>query len=529
MELTGSNLIDGTEHRSGVTVTRSVDPRTGEAFGPGFVDATDAEVAVAVRAAVDAAPAVRAAAPETLAALLEAIAAGLEALGNALVDTAVAETGLDAGRITGERARTCGQLRAFAEVALTGTHLGLRIDTADPTSTPPRPDLRRLQVPVGPVAVFGASNFPLAFSVPGGDTASALAAGCPVLAKAHPSHPATSELSGRVIAAAVADVGLPAGTFALLHGREPSVSRTLVGEPGLAAVGFTGSERAGRALYDLAAARPEPIPVFAEMGSLNPQFVTAGAIEERGEELASGLVASATLGTGQFCTKPGLVFVPDSTLGRAFEASVARAAAEVASTPLLNSGIATALRSRLDDLTAVAGVEVLHAGAVAEAAGSWASATVLATCDGVLRATPLLGEECFGPVTVLVRVPTWERLEALAGELDGSLTACVHAAAAEHDHLGVLLDRLSTRVGRVVLDQFPTGVSVSPAMQHGGPYPASTSAQHTSVGSAAIERFLRPVTYQNCPQPLLPAPLRDENPAGRWRLVDGQLTRDAVS
>ena len=510
-----------------ITITRSVDPRTGTAFGPEYRDATPAEVAAAVEAAADAFVVTRRAAPATIAGLLEAIADGLEALGDDLIDIAVAETGLDAARITGERGRTCGQLRAFAEVARSGAHLDVRIDPADPDSVPPRPDLRRLQVPVGPVAVWGASNFPLAFSVPGGDTASALAAGCPVVAKAHPSHPATSELCGAVITAAVAVAGLPAGTFALLHGRDPSVSRTLVTAPGIAAAGFTGSEAAGRALYDLAAARPDPIPVFAEMGSLNPQFVTEAAIAERVQDLAAGLVGSFTLGTGQFCTKPGLVFLPASAGGRELEAAVTAAAAEVAPSPLLAAGIEAGLRARLGELAGVDGVEVLHADRSSEA-GAWAGPTLLVTDADAFARTPVLREECFGPATILVRVASPEGMAALVPGLPGSLTASIHATDGDVAHLDDLVGALQHKVGRVVWNQFPTGVAVTHAMHHAGPYPASTFVQHTSVGSAAIARFVRPVTFQNAPQALLPEPLRDDNPHGRWRLVAGQLTQDPI-
>ncbi len=546
MPLVAANLIDGQHRADGTTTTRSVDPRTGEAFGPAFPDATDTEVTAAVAAASAAFATLRRTDGAVLARLLEAIADGLEALGDTLVDTAVRETGLGAGRITGERGRTCGQLRAFAEVARTGSHLDLRIDPADADRTPPRPDLRRMQVPLGPVAVFGASNFPLAFSVPGGDTASALAAGCPVIAKAHPSHPATSQLAGQVIVDAVAAVGLPAGTFALLHGRDPAVSRTLVSAPGLAAVGFTGSQAVGRALYDLASGRDVPIPVYAEMGSLNPQVVTEAAIVERGEVLATELVGSITLGTGQFCTKPGLVFVPDSGAGRRFEQALAEAAGAVEPAPLLNRGIADGLAGRLAEVIGLAGVEVAAGGTVSAgaraaegsdiaadasdtAAGAWAAPTLLVTDAATFVATPSLNEECFGPAAIVVRVPSLEAMTALVPTLDGSLTASIHGAVTDVDQLEALVDALTHRVGRVVWNQVPTGVAVSHAMHHGGPYPASTSARDTSVGSAAIARFVRPVVYQSTPQALLPEPLRDANPTSRWRLVDGAWTRAPVS
>jgi 2,5-dioxopentanoate dehydrogenase len=554
MPLLAANLIDGQHRADGTITTRSVDPRTGEAFGPAFPDATDAEVAAAVAAASAAFPTLRRTDGAVLARLLEAIADRLEALADTLVDTAARETGLGAVRITGERGRTCGQLRAFAEVARTGSHLDPRIDPADADRTPPRPDLRRIQVPLGPVAVFGASNFPLAFSVPGGDTASALAAGCPVIAKAHPSHPATSQLAGQAVVDAVAAVGLPAGTFALLHGRDPAVSRALVTAPGLAAVGFTGSQTVGRALYDLAAAREVPIPVFAEMGSLNPQVVTAGAIAERGEVLATELVGSIALGTGQFCTKPGLVFVPDSDAGRRFEQALAESAGAVEPAPLLNRSIADGLAGRLAEVTGQPGVEVAAGGTVSGApgstvtaapagaaddalsapaapmaAGAWAAPTILVTDAPTFAATPSLHEECFGPAAIVVRVPSLETMTALASTLDGSLTASIHAAASEVADLADLVDALTHRAGRVVWNQVPTGVAVTPAMQHGGPYPASTSARDTSVGTAAIARFLRPVVYQNTPQALLPEPLRDANPTSRWRLVDGAWTQAPVS
>jgi acyl-CoA reductase-like NAD-dependent aldehyde dehydrogenase len=530
MELTGANLIAGAERRAGDATYRSVAPETGEEFGPDFHDATEAEVAEAVTAAEAASAVLRSTDRQVLAALLEDIAARLEALGDQLVETAAEETGLGTQRIVGERGRTCGQLRAFARVAAEGSHLDLRIDPADPTTTPPRPDLRRMQVAIGPVAVFGASNFPLAFSVPGGDTASALAAGCSVVAKAHPSHPATSELCGRAIAEAVAAAGLPSGTFSLLHGRDVEVSRALVLAPGIKAVGFTGSERAGRALYDLGAGREEPIPVYAEMGSLNPQFVTARALEERGAEIAEGLVGSFTMGTGQFCTKPGLVFVPATEAGRALERAVADGATEAAPGVLLNEGIHAGLREQLSATAQLDGVDVLADGSGRSPGEGFAAApTVLAADLDVFLGTPQLAEEHFGPVTVLVRVDASEDLAAVARQLPGALTATVHGTDEDADAVRPLLAELQELAGRVIWNQFPTGVAVAPAMHHGGPYPATTFPAHTSVGTAAIRRFLRPVTYQNTPQPLLPGALRDRNPAGLVRMVNGVLTDAPVS
>jgi acyl-CoA reductase-like NAD-dependent aldehyde dehydrogenase len=527
MELSGANLVAGVERRSGGDAYRSVDPSTGEEFGPPFVDATEAEVAEAVEAATEAFDVLRRADRDVLVGLLRGAAERLEGLGEQLVETAARETGLGAQRITGERARTCAQLRLFADVVADGAHLDVRIDTPDPDAVPPRPALRRMQVPLGPVAVYGASNFPLAFSVPGGDTASALAAGCPVVAKAHPSHPATSELAARAITDAVADAGLPPGTFSLLHGRAVAISQALVLHPGVKAVGFTGSIPGGRALHDLASSRPEPIPVYAEMGSLNPQLVTEGALAERSEDLARGLVTSMTMGTGQFCTKPGIVCLPDSAAGRAFEAQVADAAGGVAPTPLLNAGIARSLQERLTATTSAEGVEVLAAGA-AGGPGFLAAPTVVAADAATVLGTPALLEEHFGPVTVLVRCADPEQMAEVVRALPGALAASLHATEADAEVAATLLDVLREAAGRVLWNGFPTGVAVSHAQHHGGPYPASTWPAHTSVGSAAIRRFLRPVTYQEVPDGLLPPALRDANPLGLLRLLDGRLSDAAL-
>lgn len=522
-QLTGANLVAGTATRLGARTYRSVDPTSGEAFGPPFHDATDEEVAAATAGAADAFPALRRQPREAVVRLLHGIADRLEGLGDALVETAAAETGLGATRISSERARTCGQLRAFADVVVEGSYVEARIDTADPHRQPPRPDLRRMQIPLGPVAVFGASNFPLAFSVPGGDTASALAAGCPVVVKAHPSHPATSELCGRAVADAVAEAGLPSGTFSLLHGRDVGVGRSLVLAPQVKAVGFTGSQAAGRALFDLGASRPEPIPVYAEMGSLNPVFVTPAAVQRRIQEIARGFVASMTLGTGQFCTKPGLVFVPEGA--QALEQAVVAALRETTSGVMLNEGIRTGLLERLTGTTRLNAVDVLFASG-GDGGGYRCGATLLATTAPVFARTPELAEEHFGPVSVIVRCGGVDEMVAVARRLPGSLTATLHAEPG--DEVDALFDALRQVAGRLVWNGFPTGVAVSHAMHHGGPYPATTFPAHTSVGSAAIRRFLRPVSYQDVPERLLPDALHDANPLGIVRMVDGRLTADPL-
>lgn len=519
--LSPAHLVAGRPSLAGPTGLRAVDPASGQPVGPAFPTATDAEVAAACAAAAAAIDPVAPPEPAQLAALLEAAAAELEARGEQLVAVAEVETRLGLPRLTGELGRTCGQLRLFAAVVRDGAHLDVRIDHADDRLVPPRPDLRRWRVARGPVAVFGASNFPLAFSVAGGDTASALAAGCPVVVKAHPSHPGTSQLAGEALTAAVATVGLPPGWFSLLHGADQAVGRALVLAPEITAVGFTGSLAGGRALHALGAGRAVPIPVYAEMGSLNPVFVSAGAAAARAGEVAAGFVASLTLGTGQFCTKPGLVFVPDSHDGMRVTAAIAEAVEAQPAGTLLNRGVLDGLQARLATSRGTAGVEVLATGPAPAPDGFGCATTVLRTDLATFQAVEALTEEHFGPVAVVVRCPGTAGLEAAADGLAGSLTATLHAEPEEAAELAGLQGRLQARCGRLIWNQFPTGVAVTAAMHHGGPYPATTDAAHTSVGIAAIDRFLRPVCYQNTPEPALPPALREGNPWGLPRLVDG--------
>ncbi|WP_210429936.1 aldehyde dehydrogenase family protein [Streptomyces physcomitrii] len=482
----------------------SVDPRTGTRREQVAVESGAAEVDRAVRAAAGAAEALRDRARR--AAFLRLAASALEGAEDEIVPLADAESALGAPRLSGELARSAYQLRSFAEVVETGGYLGLRIDHAD--TGPARPDLRRMKVPLGVVAVFGAANFPLAFSVPGGDTASALAAGCPVVVKAHPDHPATSELCARLLRGAARESGLPADVLSLVHGFEAGTA--LVRHPLTAAVGFTGSVRGGRALHDLAAARPRPIPFHGELGSLNPVVLTARAAATRGAELGAGLAASFTLGTGQFCVKPGLVLVPAQEVS--VERELVKAAAEAPARPLLDPRMREAFLAGAAERAALPGVEVLLA-----AGAEPTPEAPLAVRPGVLavpaaRLHPRLTEECFGPLTVLVRYADEDELGAVLGQLDGNLTATVHLAAEERGPgAEALLRRLEPLAGRLVVDGWPTGVAVAPAMQHGGPYPASTS-NTTSVGTAAIDRWLRPITYQNTPDALLPPELRETNP-----------------
>lgn len=500
----------------------AIDPRSGEAIGPPYQDASAAEIDAAVEAASSAFPTWREL-PGVRATLLRAVAEAIEGLGDELITVADAETGLGHDRLIGERARTCAQLRSFAGLLDEGSYVEAIIDHAEPEATPPLPDLRRMLVPIGPVAVFGASNFPLAFSVPGGDTASALAAGCPVVVKAHPAHPATSQLCARAIRDAVAGMGLPEGVFSLLHGAGTAVGEALVTAPPIRAVGFTGSLAAGRALFDLAAARPDPIPVYAEMGSLNPIFVTSGAMARRAEAIASAFVGSMNLGTGQFCTKPGIVVLPTGADSDRLVEEIARATSSRSAEIMLAPRLRDALAQRLAITRDVDGVEVIAQGDAGDT-GVRHPAVVLAVDARRFIETPELREEHFGPVSILVRCSSTDEMREVAEHLPGGLTATLHAEAEDRDEIADLLAILTERAGRLVFNGFPTGVAVRPAMHHGGPYPATTAPEHSSVGSTAIRRFLRPVSYQDAPHELLPAALRDGNPLGIRRLVDGVST-----
>jgi NADP-dependent aldehyde dehydrogenase len=511
------------------------DPRTGEALPEPFLESTSADVDAAVAAARAATHRLAALSLTERATLLERIADELTADGEALIARSDLETALGTTRLTGELGRTTGQLRAFAGVVRDGAHLGVVIDHADPTTTPPRPDLRRTMVPLGPVAVFGASNFPLAFGVAGGDTASALAAGCAVVAKAHPSNAGTSALVAAAIARAVTGLGLPAGTFTLLQGAGNEVGGALVTHPDITAVGFTGSLRGGRALADLAAARPEPIPVFAEMGSHNPVWVTPGALAARGAAIAQALAGSATLGVGQFCTKPSVVFLPadDAAAADAFVGLLAEGVAAAPLGPMLDLRIRDTFTSRRNELTALSGIEDVTPGpAGGVASGTAEGGTMAPVRAGVLQTDlatwsrePLVREECFGPLIVIVRCAASELVGTVA-TVPGGLTASVWSQpedASDRELAAALVSGATARVGRVLHDGVPTGVAVGWAQQHGGPYPATTAAGTTSVGMHAIDRFLRPVAYQDLPVVLLPEWLRDENPWSIPRRVDGRL------
>ncbi|WP_457963466.1 aldehyde dehydrogenase (NADP(+)) [Arthrobacter sp. D1-29] len=450
------------------------------------------------------------------AAWLTAVADALDANVAELVDIAHSETSLGSVRLTGEVGRTSGQLRLFARVITEGSYLEAIIDHADAAATPPKPDLRRLLRPIGPVAVFSASNFPFAFSVAGGDTASALAVGCSVIVKAHSGHLKLSERTAEIMAAALHSAGAPEGIFALVSGRE--VGTALVQDPAIRAVGFTGSIPGGRALFDLAVSRPDPIPFYGELGSLNPVVITSAAMAEKSAELAAGLAGSFTMGAGQFCTKPGLVFIPSGT---GFAADLAAATKDKPTSAMLTGRIADAYPDGLRSVASVPGVAVVSGRVQQDASQDGAAPVVFSTsAANVLERPDELLEECFGPTTLLIEYTDRDELAAALAKVPGSLTATVHALPGED--VSGLVEQLSGLAGRVLFDGWPTGVAVNWAQQHGGPYPATTSL-FTSVGATAVRRFQRPVAYQDAPEAVLHPALRESNPLGIPRRVDDEL------
>ena len=512
-ELQGRSLIAGDTAQAGGATFTGYNPVDGRGLEPSYLSANATDVDRAVAEAVAAFEVFANTSGVDRAALLRAIADGLDAAAAELIARANLETALPIPRLTGEVARTSGQMRHFATVLEEGSWVSARIETADPARTPPKPDLRSMLRPLGPVVVFGASNFPLAFSVAGGDTASALAAGNPVIVKAHPAHPGTSELAGIVINEAVRRCGLPGGVFSLLFDAGHEVGAALVQHADVKAVGFTGSFRGGRALMDLAAKREVPIPVYAEMGSTNPVFVLPGALAERGEALAKGLHGSFTLGGGQFCTKPGLVFAAqDSKFTETLRASVE-------STPpfsLLTKGIAQNFAASVEER---GGLRTSQGSKVGE--GFSAQVALLETTGDDFLADKSLAEEVFGPATLLIHCSGLEQMLTAARSLGGHLTATVLGTEQDLIDHADLLRVLETRVGRVIFNAFPTGVEVNHAMVHGGPYPATSDGRSTSVGSQAIFRFTRPVSYQGLPQSALQPALQDSNPLGILRLWNG--------
>ncbi len=499
----------------------AVEPATGAVLAPAASVADPAHVARACALADEAFDIFRSLPLDTRAGFLDAVAEEVAALGDALVERTCRETGLPSGRVTGELARTTGQLRAFAALVRDGGFLDVRLDRPDPDRTPLRkPDLRARRVPVGPVAVFGASNFPLAFSVAGGDTAAALAAGCPVVVKAHPAHPGASEMVGRAVRDAVRRCGLPGGTFSLLSGPDNALGIALVRDEHIRAVGFTGSRAGGLALLRAAAERTVPIPVFAEMSSVNPVFLLPAALRARTDAIADGFVASVTLGAGQFCTNPGLVFAIAGEATDRFLAAAGRAIAGSAASPMLGRGIHDAFGRAVEARSSAHGVRVVARGATGDGPNR-CRAVLLATEAGTFLSQPTLAEEVFGAAALVVLCRDEADMMRVAASLEGQLTATLHLDDADLALATRLLPVLERKAGRLLANGWPTGVEVTHAMVHGGPFPATSDGRSTSVGTMAIERFLRPVCYQDWPADLLPPELRDG--AAVPRRLDGRL------
>jgi NADP-dependent aldehyde dehydrogenase len=504
-------------------VITSLDARTGAVVAEVAEETSEDEVGALCRRAGEVAPEMEALGRGGRAKMLSAMAATLEARRTEIVETADRETALGEARLGGELTRTCFQLRFMGEVITDGAYLEATIDHAGGTAMGPRPDLRRVLRPLGPVAVFGASNFPLAFSVPGGDTASALAAGCPVLAKVHPAHPATAVLCAEALMEGASAAGVDLPVISLVFGDTAGIQ--LVGHAAVKAVGFTGSLSGGRHLFELASRRPSPIPFYGELGALNAVVVAPGAAARRAEEIASGMAGSFSLGVGQFCTKPGLLLLPAGEVGERLSDALAEAVRPLQAGRMLSERIADAYGTGSEGLRSQPGVRVLAGGGAQGDGSGWWGAPLLLEATGASLDGPL-AEECFGPVLVVVRYQGSAHLSQLLESLRPALTATLHAELPDDEAISrSVVEITSAKAGRLVWDGYPTGVAVAWAMHHGGPYPATTDPLHTSVGAAAVRRWLRPVCYQNFPQAMLPPELRDD--PGRdnavVRRVDGKL------
>jgi alpha-ketoglutaric semialdehyde dehydrogenase len=526
--ITGSHLIDGQWTRGSSSATfDAIDPSTGSVVAPTFASAGTSEAEQAVSAAKKAFDQSLILPPKWSADLLEKIASNIMDLGDVLLERAERETALSRARVTGERGRTVNQLKMFAAIVREGSWVDAAIDTADPGRQPlAKPDLRKMLRPRGPVIVFGASNFPFAFGVCGGDTTSAIAAGNSVVAKGHPSHPGVNELFASAVLDALNALKLPVGLFNMLQGPRNELGAALVNHPLSEAVGFTGSLRGGRALFDLASRRPRPIPVFAEMGSVNPILLLPGAMQERSEAIAFGLGSSVLGSAGQLCTKPGVIFV-QAQQSEALVQSLAKTFAAAAAMTMLNQRLRDGFCHRTKSLSNVAGVQTIsisnpnHHAAI--------SPGLFVTDAANFLKQPALHEEAFGPAALLVTYENIDQALECLSAIGGSLTASIHIAASDHrDMVKNALAQLESMAGRVIVNGFPTGVEVNDAIVHGGPYPATTESNSTSVGSAAIRRFVRMVAFQNVPDDLLPPALQNANPLNIWRTVNGQCTNGVI-
>jgi 2,5-dioxopentanoate dehydrogenase len=527
MELTGKNIIGDKRSGKGTTFTGE-NPATGKSITPSFYEASQDEIAEAIIKAEAAFRLYRNKSGKEKALFLEAIADEIINLGDGLISRCMEETGLPEARLTGERGRTVNQLKLFAQVLREGSWVNARIDTADADRKPlPKPDVRSVSKPLGPVGIFGASNFPLAFSVAGGDTASALAAGCTVVFKAHPAHPGTCELVGTAIQNAVKKTGMPEGTFSMVQGQSTAVGLAIVKHPLIQAIGFTGSFKGGKALFDEANKREVPIPVYAEMGSTNPVFILPRILKEKKETIAKDLAASVTQGVGQFCTNPGLVLIEQSEDGKLFRDALSKNIGEVSSGVMLSGGISSNFQRGLEKLKSAKGVALVSQGK-RDGDGHRGVASLLEASGNSFLNDHVLQEEVFGPSTLLITAGKREEIIAAAEKLNGHLTATIHGTEEDLEDYRDLILILERKVGRLIFNGYPTGVEVCHSMVHGGPYPATTDSRTTSVGTAAIFRFARPVCFQNFPSAMLPDELKDNNPLNIWRLVNGAWQNNSI-
>ena len=528
-QLSGHSIIGFSRGASDAGVFRAINPSTGEELEPAYHSASADEVDRAAQLAHKAFETYSRATGKDKAALLRKVAENIDSLGEELVIRASAETGLPTARIKNETGRTCNQLRLFAELVEEGSWVDARIDRADPVRTPlPRPDVRSMLRPLGPVVVFCASNFPLAFSVAGGDTASALATGNPVIVKAHHAHPGTAELVGLALSEAVRSCDLAEGVFSLVYGPGSEVGVQLVKHPLIRAGGFTGSRAGGLALMKLATTRPEPIPFYAEMSSVNPVFVLPSALAERTEEIATGLHGSVTLGAGQFCTNPGLVFIPEEGSEKLIR-RLGELMAATSSFTMLTAEISSAYRAGTEVLQQNSRVDSIAQADVKNNSEICSAGAALFVTDAEsFLKDPSLSAEVFGPATLLIQYSNRDDLVKIARSLEGQLTATIHASDQELKSHGDLVAVLETKAGRLVFNGFPTGVEVAHAMVHGGPFPATSDGRSTSVGTRAAFRFVRPVCYQDFADSALPGELKDSNPLKIWRMVDGERTKGST-
>lgn len=527
--ITGKNIIGNSHSAQGNVTYTTFNPKLNIDNPHTFVEATNAEIEEAVSLAHEAYQTFQKTTGKEKAKFLRAIADEIMALDQELIDRYMSETGLPEGRAKGERGRTIGQLTMFADLVENGSWVDATIDTADLDRTPiPKQDIRKMLMPLGPVVVFGASNFPLAYSTAGGDTAAAFAAGCPVIVKSHPMHAGTGELVAIAIQKAAQKTGMPNGVFSNLNSSGIEVGVQLVEHPKVKAVGFTGSIKGGRALLDLASKRPEPIPVFAEMGSINPVLILPDALQNRGEQLAKTYAKSITLGTGQFCTNPGLILGLKSDLLTNFIQTLSENILEIEPSCMLHPAIMNNYESNKSQALAQSGLKVTSE-YQNDVATNHARQTISTVSGKTFLANPTLHQEVFGPFSIVVQCESVEELHQIIQQLEGQLTGTIIAEENEIQHYPQLIEALRNRVGRIIFNGVPTGVEVCPAMLHGGPYPASTDSRFTAVGIHSIKRWVRPISYQSWPNHLLPDELKNENPLGITRLVNGKNTDQPVS